>query len=116
MDLDKLQSIEDFKKAIQQINDQRSDYSNQLGLELEENKKLLDCRHEIVFTLIANVIEQNDQGEAVASKHICKKNYHIPVPATKDYNTYMTAFFEFLENCIANSAQQANPIQETNDE
>ena len=116
MDLDKLHSSEDFKKAIEQIRAQRSDFSDSLGLEIEDNKKLLDCRHEIVFTLIANVIEQNDEGQAVASKHICKKNYHIPVPATKDYNTYMTAFFDFLEKCIANSAQQANPIQEDNNE
>jgi hypothetical protein len=73
-----------------------------------EDQKLISCRHEIVINVIANVLEENDQGEKIGSKSICRKNYHIPVPANKDYNEYMSAFFDHMEKCMTSSANESD--------
>lgn len=83
---------------------------------LDRPNKLLICPHEIVFTLIAHVMEENDKGELVSSKEICKKNYHIPVPPEHDYNKYMDAFFKHVEGCICSSAKNATKQSEKKDE
>ncbi len=82
---------------------------------IERPDKLIICPHEIVFTVIANVLEENEKGELIGSKEICQKNYHIPVPPKHDYNTYMQAFFSHLEECIKSSAKHATKKSETND-
>lgn len=69
-------------------------------------EKLIDCPHEIIFKITANVLEQNQAGEVTASKEICSKNYHIPVPSGSPYKDYMNSFFGFLENCLLESADQ----------
>jgi hypothetical protein len=79
-------------------------------------EKLIDCKHEIVFSIVANVLEENEKGETVKSKRICSKNYHIPVPEGVDYDMYMDSFFSFLENCLAESAKQADPEPENKPE
>jgi maltose-binding protein MalE len=111
MDLDKT-SKEELVKLLEQIRDQQDSRANFNANEIDENQKLFDSRHEIIFSITANVVEQDDTGQAVASRHICRKNYHIPVPATKDYNEYMTAFFDFLEKSLSDSANQANHIKD----
>lgn len=81
---------------------------------LSENKedltgkatKLIDCPHEIIFKITANVLEQNEQGELVSSKEICTKNYHVPVPMSENYKEYMSTFFEFIENGLVSSANK----------
>lgn len=83
---------------------------------LDRPDKLLICPHEIIFTVIAHVMEENDKGELVSSKEICKKNYHIPVPPNNDYNRYMDAFFKHIENCISSSAKHATKQSEKKDE
>lgn len=115
MEIDNI-SKEDLIKLLDQIKNQQDSRANFNAEELNENQKLFDCRHEIVFSIVANVIEQDDAGQAVASRHICRKNYHIPVPATKDYNEYMGAFFEFLEQALADSAKKANEIKDKSNE
>jgi hypothetical protein len=72
---------------------------------IEGKKKLISCRHEIVFNINARVMEEDELGNAVATTAICTKNYHIPVPSDKDYNVYMKSFFEYLESCLSKSAQ-----------
>lgn len=79
---------------------------------IERPEKVLSCPHEVVFTVIANVLEENEKGETIGSKEICQKNYHIPVPAMHDYNIYMDSFFKFLENCITSSAKHATKESE----
>lgn len=69
----------------------------------QSNSKLIECRHEIVISVIAHVLEDDDEGQTVGSKEICKKNYHIPVPSHRDYNEYLDGFFKFLENCMSTS-------------
>lgn len=74
----------------------------------QEYEKIIDCRHEIVISVTARVLEQNDTGEHVGTKEICKQNYHIPVPALIDYHIYMKGFFDKLEKCIAQSDKETN--------
>lgn len=78
----------------------------------EEQNKLIDCPQEIVFTVLANVLSQNDKGEYIGSKEICKKKYHIPIPEKQDYNIFMQSFFQFLEGCLASSAKHAYSKEE----
>lgn len=73
----------------------------------QEYEKLLDCRHEIVITVTAKVLEQDETGNPVGMKEICKQNYHIPVPQNKHYHEYMAGFFEHLQKCIMTSDHQA---------
>lgn len=83
--------------------------------DLETPKKLIDCSHEIVFTIRASVLEENEKGETIGCKEVCQKDYHIPVPPKKDYNTYMETFFKYLENCITYSAKNsANNTEDKN--
>lgn len=94
-------------------------YDDSLSLPKEdldgEAKKLIECPHEIVFKVTANVLEENKDGQLVSSKEICTKNYHVPVPSDKDYKEYMTIFFDFLENGLASSADKIYN-QETDNE
>lgn len=74
----------------------------------EDLKKLLDCPHEIVFTVNAHVLTQNEKGETTGTKEIYVKNYHIPVPIDKDYTDYMKTFFHYLETKIIESIKDTN--------
>jgi hypothetical protein len=75
-------------------------------------EKLIKCPHEIVFSIMANVLMENDKGEKTGSREICNKTYHIPVPIDKDYKSYMKAFFEYLEKSLGEAAKNANKISE----
>lgn len=79
---------------------------------IDRPEKLLVCPHEIVFTVIAHILEENEKGELIASKEICQKNYHIPVPPQSDYNKYMDTFFKHIEKCISSSAKHATKESE----
>jgi hypothetical protein len=68
------------------------------------NSKLIECQHEIILNVIGKVYEENTEGETISAKHICQKNYHIPVPPSHDYNDYLNGFFAHLEQCIIQSA------------
>jgi phosphatidylethanolamine-binding protein (PEBP) family uncharacterized protein len=75
--------------------------------DLDSPKKLISCPHEIIFDIKATVMEENEKGEVVGCKEICRKDYHIPVPPKKDYNLYMESFFEYLEKCITSSIKHS---------
>jgi hypothetical protein len=77
-------------------------------------QKKIDCPHELLFTISATAMEQNDKGEAVSTREICTKNYHIPVPIDKDYNKFMTTFFEYLEAKLLESVNHAYNNEESN--
>jgi hypothetical protein len=85
-----------------------------------EDTKLIDCPHEIVFSITANVLEQNEEGQTIGSKELCVRTYHIPIPAEKDYKEYMDAFFGFFEKTLQASVEQAEQTptisQDTNNE
>ena len=76
-------------------------------------KKLISCRHEIIFNINARVIEEDEVGKPIATTRVATQNYHIPVPSDKDYNIYMNAFFEHLEKCLSQSAQKST--EDSND-
>jgi hypothetical protein len=92
-------------EALDAIKNQYSsaDLANMIKM---DHEKLIECRHEIVISVLANVMEEDDTGQTVGSKEICKKNYHIPVPPNKDYQEYLSGFFNFLEGCMSSSVEQ----------
>lgn len=110
-DIDK--EIADF---LRRFDEQNGIYQNLSG----EPEKISDAPHEIVFNITANVLEENDKGEKIRSKHICTKYYHIPVPIDGDYHVFMEAFFKFLEESLASSAsktyEQTNPYKQNSEE
>lgn len=94
--------IESIEKINKQYSGRNTDSLAQMIS--EDTAKLIDCRHEIVINVIASVYEQDDEGNTVGIKEIEKRNYHIPVPPTKDHNEYTKGFFGFLEECMSNSS------------
>lgn len=83
----------------------------------QEYEKLLECRHELVITVNAKVLEQDETGNVVGINEICKQNYHVPVPQNKNYHEYMAGFFNRLQKCIMESDKEAtDKASEINDE
>lgn len=80
------------------------DYAQNLS---DEPEKLSLSPYEIVFNVTANVLQENEKGEKLRSKHISTKFYHIPVPVDGDYNVFMESFFKFLEENLASAANKA---------
>jgi hypothetical protein len=80
----------------------------------DSESKIIACPHEIVFTITAKVLEENQKGELISNKEIYTKNYHIPVPIDQDYNMFMETFFRFLEECLSTSANEAHSDKEKN--
>jgi hypothetical protein len=74
----------------------------------ERPGKLIQCTHEIVFTVTARVLEENLKGEIIGEKEVCIKTYHIPVPIDKDYNNYMSTFFKYLEDKMIETIDHSN--------
>lgn len=71
-------------------------------------KKLIDCPHEIIFSVEANIMEQNDKHENISSKLIHKRNFHMPVPPEKEPEEYMEGFLKHFENCLLNTIKETN--------
>lgn len=103
---------EDFIKEIENLTPEeikkilefKSEYNN---VE-EKTEKFIDCPHEIIFNITANVLTQNEKSEVTGTREILSQNYHIPVPIDKDYKEYMKAFFNYLESNIINSIKHAD--------
>jgi hypothetical protein len=102
------QKILEAIEAIQKQHDSAS-LANNISM---SSDKLIDCRHEIVIQVVAKILEEDQTGMTIGAKEICQKNYHIPVPANRDYNEYTKGFFDFLENCMSTSA--TNLEEDTN--
>tara|TARA_E500000331_G_C16892085_1_gene555205 strand:- start:54 stop:362 length:309 start_codon:yes stop_codon:yes gene_type:complete len=71
-------------------------------------KKLIDAPHEIVFTVEANILEQNEKHENVSSKLIHKRNFHMAVPENKDALEYMEGFLQHFEKCLLRTEEEKN--------
>lgn len=74
----------------------------------ERPGKLIKCPHEIIFTVTARVMEENLKGETIGEKEISIKTFHIPVPIDKDYKSYMSTFFNYLENKMIETIDHSN--------
>jgi hypothetical protein len=81
-----------------------------------ENTKLISCQHEIVFSINANVLEENEEGEPVGSKEMCVRTYHIPVPEGLDYQEYLNSFFKFFEDLLLQTLDRSKPKEANNNE
>ena len=113
---------EQLKAAIDKLLDQ---FANQTDTKHDDHgdeildgrpRKLIDCPHEIVFTVNANVLAQNEKGEHISTEEICVKNYHIPVPIDQDYHVFMSGFFQHIERSIESSYSQTTEIKDTKNE
>lgn len=104
---------ENIIKALDDIRKQMSgqDLSDYISA---ENTKLIECKHEIAISVVASIFEEDDAGQIVGAKEICKKNYHIPVPSNRNYKDYLTGFFNFLENCMSSSIDKVEQEEKTN--
>lgn len=71
-------------------------------------KKQTDNAHEIHISMTANILkQQEDNQQYPESILVYTNNYFIPVPSGQDYNDYATAFFNYIETCMIQSADQA---------
>lgn len=85
----------------------------------EGQQKKIQCTRELVFNVVGRVMTEDAEGKDIACEEVVAKNFHIPVPENVEYKHFMNAFFDFLENCLANSAQHSynTPDKEnTNDQ
>jgi hypothetical protein len=88
------------------LDEQKTDLSG-------ESQKLIECPHELVFKIVANVLEENAEGTLVGSKEIYMQNYHIPVPSGSDYKLFLNTFFGFLEQALNTSADKTYEVTES---
>ena len=117
MDIDNIppEQLEKFKEFVSQADLDRilkfkQEFNN--PLKEEELEKVISCPHEIVFTVNANVLTENEKGELTGTKEICVKNYHIPVPIDRDYKEYMSAFFQYIEDQIIDCIKKTDKTTE----
>jgi len=118
MDIEKLtpeqeEQIKQLREALEKQINQDSQFQYQELADLaSDNQKVTTTPHEIVFDITATVLSENEKGEAVATKEIMTKKFHIPVPIDKDYNKFMGVFFGHLEGAILESTQKAYKEEE----
>jgi len=101
--LDNLKKILD-KDEFEEI---KHRFETQLNL-FPESTKLISCPHEIVFSVTANVLEEDKEGQNVGSVQLLSQTYHMPVPQDKNYVDFVNAFMEFFEKTIQDSYNDAN--------
>jgi hypothetical protein len=100
---EKLKELQDLSiEELKNILEIKSEY------ETDENQKLIACPHEIVFSVNATVLMENEKGELTGTREVCSKNYHIPVPIDKDYEIFMKTFFDHIETCLINGIQESS--------
>lgn len=108
--------INPFSNPIPSNIDEIIEAKRQEDPTIDENPiKLIDTAHEIIFTVTAHALSQNEKGELIDSKEISVRNYHIPVPIDKDYKHYMHVFFSYLEEKIVSAIHEANKKSNDNE-
>lgn len=86
-------------------------YKRQFDQQLEmfpETTKLIDCQHEIVFSMNINALEQDADGRSVGSAELRTSTYHIPVPSGADYKEYIDAFMQHFEKAMITAADNTD--------
>lgn len=98
----------DIEKTVKELLDDPKFKEEILGYaELNTSpRKLIDCPHEIIFSVESNIMEQNEKRENVGSKLIHKRNFHMPVPPGEDPEEYMSIFLKHFENSLAKTAKE----------
>lgn len=100
----------DIESKVKEILDDPEQRKEILGYqELDTTpKKLIDSPHEIVFTVEANILEQNEKHENVSCKLLHKTNFHMEVPENKDAMKYMEGFLQHFQQCLLQSEKEQN--------
>jgi hypothetical protein len=68
--------------------------------------------HEIRVSMTIEISEVDEKGYLKETKEMIKKNYHIPVPAQKDYNTYVQKFTSRFQQKLTETCQETFTKQE----
>lgn len=105
-----IRSFKDILDDDQLLELAKSLSNNNVGYESivdDKKDKLIDCPREIVINVEANVLNQNTDGQIVASEGIFSEMYHIPVPTGQPYLEFLNAFMSFFREGLSNSAAQA---------
>jgi hypothetical protein len=97
--LEKILSKDEFEEI-------KHRFETQLNL-FPESTKLISCPHEIIFTVTANVLEEDKEGQNVGSVDLLSQTYHMPVPKDKHYIDFVNAFMEFFEKTMTDSYTEA---------
>lgn len=114
--LDQLNNIDDIDLSRIKASYETTPNSTESVIDDPERPgKLIQCTHEIVFTVTARVLEENLKGEIVGEKEVSIKTYHIPVPIDKDYNNYMATFFKYLEDKMIETIDHSNETSKEKD-
>lgn len=71
-----------------------------------QNDKKIDCPREIVFKIEGTVLNQNDEGEVIATEFIFDQSYHIPVPTGINYKNSMNTFLNHFTSCLEQTSKQ----------
>lgn len=91
------------------------DSKSQYDSLFEGQNKKIQCAHEIVFNISARVLSEDENGNDNECKEILTRNYHIPVKDKAEYKQFIDAFFQYLENCLSQSAKHAYENTPTTD-
>ena len=106
MDIKSFRDILDDDQTANLIN--ALSYNNGYEFLVDAKKdKLIDCPKEIVFNIEANVLNQNTNGEIIASEGIFSEVYHIPVPTGQPYRHFLNEFMSFFRQGLSDSAAKA---------
>lgn len=108
MDINSSNSLEGLDNLTPENIKQILEFKSEYDYIEQPLEKLIDCPHEIVFSITANVLSQNEKGELIDTKEILEQNYHIPVPIDKDYQNYMAVFFKYLEDKMIDAINHSN--------
>ena len=99
--------IDLLKHQIEQLNqDHKIDLSEYKYIFDDPNKikKQTEFPYEIHINMTANILKNVEGAEFPESESVCINNYYIPVPSGNNYQQYVKAFFDYVENCMSNSA------------
>lgn len=97
--------IETKIKEILQDPELKNEYLGYSELDTSP-KKLIDCAHEIVFSVEANILEQNEKHENTKSVMIHRTTFHMPVPESHDPQEYMKTFMQHFEECLIHTKKK----------
>lgn len=99
----------DIEQKVKELLDNPETRKEILGYEELDTspKKLIDCQHEIIFTVESNILQQNEKGENTTSSMIHKRNFHMPVPQGNNPIEYMEIFLKHFEECLINTHNTA---------
>jgi hypothetical protein len=97
-------------------NKENKNYTDSYDQFFVDENKLSECKFELVFSLTASLLEQDDTGNVINTKNMYTQNYHIPIPDEKNHKIFLDTFFKYLEGHILESSKVAYDIKDISNE